>query len=291
MTAKYERPFHVSTDEYPFSDHWFERDGVAVHYVDEGEGPPVVMFHGNPTWSFLYRKIIKGLKGKCRCIAADYPGFGFSQHPPNYNYTPQEQAEWTTVLLDSLNLDPFIIVIQDWGGPIGLSIAVDQPDRIAGMVICNTWCWPPDMSARIFSMLMGGPIGKYLHLQRNFFAKKIVPSGIYSKEAKTEAVLKAYTDPFPTPKSRMGTYVFPGQIRFAEQWLKSIEDRLHVLKEKPKEMVWAMKDMAFGKEPYINRWLNYFPGTPVERHHNASHYLQEDIPNPIIAAIERVLRM
>ena len=86
------RPFQVDADAYPFQSHWFERQGSAMHYVDEGEGIPVVMCHGNPTWSYLYRNIIKALRGQCRCIAYDLPGFGMSEHPSGYAYTPQEHA-------------------------------------------------------------------------------------------------------------------------------------------------------------------------------------------------------
>ena len=283
------RPFSVSREEYPFEDHWFERDGAAMHFVDEGEGTPVVLLHGNPTWSFLYRNVIKALGGACRTVAPDYPGFGFSDHPPGYGYTPQEHAGWVKALVSHLGLPPFILVIQDWGGPIGLSVAVEDPDRIAGLVIGNTWCWPPDTRAKVFSCLLGGPLGRFLHLRRNFFAKRIVPSGIARPERKPPEVLKAYTDPFPTPASRMGTYVFPGAIRQESTWLGSIEERLHVLGEKPVEMVWAMKDKAFGSEKYIDHWKGHFPDAPVERVADASHYLQEDCPENVAAAIRRVL--
>ncbi len=289
MSQKHERPFTVDIDEYPFTDNWFKRDGVNLHYVDEGDGIPVLMLHGNPTWSFLYRKIIKGLKGKCRSIAPDYPGFGYSGHPPGYSYTPAEQAEWINALIEFLGIERFVMIVQDWGGPIGFSLAVNKPERIAGIVLCNSWCWPPLLNARIFSWIMGGPIGKYLHLRRNFFAKVMVPSGIFHREAKTKTILKAYTDPFPTPESRMGTYVFPRQIRKASPWLKTVEEKLKVLRDKPVEMVWAMRDPAFGKEYYIKKWKTFFPDAPVERVEDASHYLQEDCPERIISAVERIL--
>ena len=89
-----QRPFSVDMNEYPFKSHWFEQDGTFMHYLDEGEGLPVLLFHGNPTWSFLYRKVIKQLDGTCRAIAPDYPGFGMSQHPIDYGYTPEEHAGW-----------------------------------------------------------------------------------------------------------------------------------------------------------------------------------------------------
>jgi haloalkane dehalogenase len=289
MNTARQRPFAVSEAEYPFSSHWIEPEGVAMHYLDEGSGIPVLMLHGNPTWSYLYRHLIKQLSETCRCIAPDYPGFGFSEHPPDYGYTPQEHAEWVAGLIDILQLDRFVLVVQDWGGPIGLSIAVERPEMIAGMVILNTWCWPPDWHLWSFSCVMGGPVGRLLQLYGNFFARRMVPWGIGHKDRKTPDVLKAYTDPFPTPRSRMGTYVFPRAIRKSSAWFRSVEERLPCLRRKPVEMVWAMKDSAFGKERYIRRWLSYFPDAVVDRVDNASHYLQEDCPERVAAAAGRVL--
>ncbi len=290
MSLARQRPFSVSEYEYPFRDHWFQRDGVFMHFIDEGDGIPVLMLHGNPTWSFLYRKIISELAGTCRAIAPDYPGFGFSDHPPSYGYTPQEHADWINALINHLNMGPFALVVQDWGGPIGLSIAVSRPHELAGIVLCNTWCWPPTLNARIFSWIMGGPVGKYVHTRHNFFARVMLPAGIAHRKAKRAEVLEAYTDPFPTPEARIGTYVFPRQIRKASTWLKTVEADLSKLKDKPVEMVWAMKDPAFGKEYYIKRWQSHFPDAPIDRIEDASHYLQEDNPERIVAALKRLLK-
>jgi haloalkane dehalogenase len=291
MSAQCVRRFLVDNVDYPFEDHWLDRRGVALHYVDHGSGVPVLMLHGNPTWSYLYRKVIRHVEGSCRSIAPDYPGFGYSDHPPGYGYTPQEHAEWVNALLDHLHLDRFVLVVQDWGGPIGLSVAVRNPDRVAGLVVCNTWCWAPDFSARAFSVLMGGArLGRWLQLKRNFFARRIVPAGIIKRENKAPAVLKAYCDPFPTPESRQGTWVFPRSIRSESVWLQSTEAELPALQGKPVEMVWAMKDPAFGKERYIARWKSHFPNASVDRVEHAAHYLQEDCPDRVAEAIKSVLR-
>ena len=285
-----QRKFAVDPADYPFAENWFERNGTAMHYVDEGEGEAtVLMLHGNPTWSYLYRHMIKALRSKCRCVAPDYPGFGHSDHPPDYDYTPMAHAEWVAALIDELALERIILVVQDWGGPIGLSIAVSQPERIAGIVLCNSWCWPPFLNARVFSWVMGGPLGPWLHLRHNFFARVMVPAGIYRKEIKKPALFKAYTDQFPTPDSRRGTYVFPREIRKSAKWLASIEDKLPALSEKPAEMVWAMRDPAFGKEYYIRKWQTFFPDAPVDRVEHASHFIQEDAPDRIVPAVERIL--
>lgn len=289
MKSEHARRFDVDAAEYPFQDHWFEGKGAVLHYLDEGEGVPVLMLHGNPTWSFLYRKVIKGLAGKCRAIAPDYPGFGLSDHPPGYGYTPREHADWVRALLDHLEIDRYILIVQDWGGPVGLSLAVDDPGRVAGLVLGNTWCWAPMMNARVFSWIMGGALGPFLQMRLNAFVRVMIPAGIVKRENKTSTILKAYQAPFPDAASRRGTYVFPREIRKSADWLQGIEDGLHLLKEKPVEMVWAMKDPAFGSEAYIQRWLGHFPEAGLTRLPDASHYLQEDCPDPIIEAVQRIL--
>jgi haloalkane dehalogenase len=133
---------------------------------------------------------------------------------------------------------------------------------------------------------MGGPLGRYLHLRHNFFARIVVTLGIYHRRVKPWSVLKAYTDPFPTPESRMGTYVFLRQIRKASAGLKSIEDRLTVLRAKPVEIVWAKKDPAFGKAAYIKKWKTHFPNAPVDHIRGASHYIQEDAPERIVSTFK-----
>ena len=281
-----QRPFTVDVGEYPFDSRWFERNGSAMHYVDEGKGIPVVMCHGNPTWSYLYRNIIKALSPDCRCIAYDLPGFGFSEHPAGYGYTPQEHAEWVEALLfEHLKLDKFILVAQDWGGPISLSIVTRCPDKVLGMVISTTWAWAPSRTYRIFSALMGSRLGQYLILQHNFFATTML-SMLLGK--KTKSMLKAYADPFPTPASRMGTAVFPRQIVAATPWLEQIESRLHTLAGKPVEFVFGLKDI--GTRPAdMAKWLSHFPDAGVQKIAQANHFTQEDCPENYVIAVKKIL--
>src|SRR4051795_3387217 len=124
-----ERPSWVDAELFPYEDRWAELDGHAVHYVDEGDGPPLLMLHGNPTWSFTWREVIKGLRGSHRCIAPDLPGFGLSSAPPGYGFTPREHAEAIGRLVEKLDLREVTLLVQDWGGPIGFAIAGEQPDR------------------------------------------------------------------------------------------------------------------------------------------------------------------
>ena len=133
--------FKIDQALYPFKSNYIEvRKGIHIHYVDEGKGPVILMLHGNPTWSFLYRKMINELKDEFRVIAPDYPGFGLSTSPLNYDFLPSTHSQIIEEFVSLLNLKDIILVMQDWGGPIGLNIATDNPELIKGMVFgTKTW--------------------------------------------------------------------------------------------------------------------------------------------------------
>ena len=285
------RPFEVEAAEYPFEDRWFPyRDGY-IHYIDEGEGPTILLLHGNPTWSYLYRNVIKELSGECRLLALDYPGFGMSKAPSQYGFTPQEQADAVEDFIDRLNLSHVVFVVQDWGGPIGFHYAVRHRENLRGMVVMNTWAWPATLlSVKLFSLAMGGwPLGYWLQTQRNFFAKVIVPGGIHHAEKVTETLRKAYTAPFPTPASRIPTWVFPRQIRKAQSWLADIEAKLPALSDVPAHILWGTKDSAGFPLELMEKWQSYLKMNETELLDDASHYLQEDRPDRVVAAIRSVL--
>jgi haloalkane dehalogenase len=287
----FERPFEVSEDEYPFADHWLEfRDGL-IHYVDEGQGPTVLLLHGNPTWSYLYRNVIKGLRGECRLIAPDYPGFGMSRAPSHYGFKPQEHSEMLLHFIKQLDLKNFVIVVQDWGGPIGMSYVVEHPENIRGLVLMNTWAWPSTLvKVKLFSLVMGGwPIGYWLQTKRNFFARTIVPAGIFHKEKVTASLRRAYAEPFPTPESRVPTWVFPGQIRKASSWLATIEAGLPALSGLATQILWGARDRAGFPVELMDRWRGYLRANETEVLDDASHFVQEDRPDRVIASIRRVL--
>jgi len=270
---------------FPFEPRWFDGAGPRIHYIDEGQGRPVVMFHGNPTWSFLYRKVIKELGGQFRCIAMDYPGFGLSERPSGYGYTPAEHAQVVGKLVDHLDLNEFLVMGQDWGGPIGMTVALERADRVAGMVFANTWYWPAQGST--FSLVMSTPPVQWLILHRNAFVNFIMPRFVATPME--PAVFKTYQDAQPTPEARRGVAEFPRQIRRARPMLERLAANApKALGDKPLELVWAMKDPAFGNSAVIARWQHDFPAAHVTRIENANHYIQEDAPAAVADAIRRV---
>jgi haloalkane dehalogenase len=278
------RPPWLSEELYPFESHYADIGEARVHYVDEGTGPPLLLLHGNPTWSFLYRDLVKGLRDRFRCIAPDYPGFGLSRAAPGYGYTPAEHANVLEQLLLKLDLEAVTMMVQDWGGPIGFAAATRHPDRFAAFVIGNTWAWPKsDLGTQLFSRLMGGPVGGFLILRRNFFVEKIIPGSVKRKKL-PEAVMDAYRGPFPTPESRRPLYVFPREILASRPFLAEIERGLPALTDRPALLVWPTKDVAF-REPERRRWEQLFPNHSTVMLDGAGHYIQEDAGEQIITAI------
>lgn len=161
--------------------------------------------HGNPTWSFLYRDIVTGLRDRYRCVAVDHPGFGLSSAAPGYRDTPAEHADVLEQLVLLLDLRDVTMMVQDWGGPIGFAVATRHPERFDAFVIGNTWAWPKgDPGTRLFSRLLGGPIGRRLIANRNLFVERILPGGVRRLKL-SDAVMDAYRGPFPTPASRRPT--------------------------------------------------------------------------------------
>jgi haloalkane dehalogenase len=213
------RPAWVPDALFPFESHFAEIDGSTVHYIYEGNRPPLLMLHGNPTWSFLYREPIKSLRDRYRCIAPDHPGFGLSRAPSRYGYTPAEHTAVLEQLIERLDLSNVTMMVQDWGGPIGFAAATRHPERFSAFVIGNTWAWPKsDPVTQVASCLLGGPLGSYLILQRNFFVEKILPGNVKRRKLMQE-VMDAYRGPFPTPESRRPMHVFPREILHSRRFL------------------------------------------------------------------------
>ena len=278
------RPAWVPDELYPFESHYADVAGSRVHYIDEGGGPPLLLLHGNPTWSFLYREIVKGLRDRYRCIAVDHPGFGLSSPAPGYGFTPAEHADVLEQLALRLDLGDLTMMVQDWGGPIGFAVATRHPERFAAFVIANTWAWPKgDPGTQLFSRLLGGAIGRRLILNRNLFVERLLPAGV-RRGTLPEAVMNAYRGPFPTPASRRPTAVFPREILASRPFLTDIERRLPLLSGRPALIVWPTKDVAFGDRER-RRWEELFADHRTVLLEGAGHYIQEDAADEIVTAI------
>lgn len=274
-----------SRELYPFESRFFDSSAGRVHYVDEGEGRPLLLLHGNPTWSFLYRDVIRALRDRFRCVAPDYPGFGLSERPPGYGYTPAEHADVIAELAKHLGLDDLVIMGQDWGGPIGLSVALTEPERIGGLVLGNTWFWPLDRWINIaFSRLMSSRPMQRAILERNLFVRRLIPMGMARKPTGEE--MRHYEAAQPAPEDRKGVAVFPRQLVAAGPWLEELAGAVpKELAAKRVLLVWGMRDIAFHPKAFLPRIRDTFPDHVLVPLPRAKHFIQEDAPQTIADAI------
>ncbi len=278
--------FDIPKTIYPFEHHFLDLDkGINIHYVDEGQGPLLLMLHGNPTWSLLYRKMILGLRDNFRCIAPDYPGFGLSTAPKGYGFTPREHSEVLEQFVDTLKLQDFTLIMQDWGGPIGLGLAGRHPELVKGLVIGNTWAWPLVGNKRfeMFSALMGGPIGHTIAYLFNGVVRFFLKEGLVNKL--DPEVYKLYLAPFKNRNNRKQTAIFPHQLIKAADYLSEVEAGLSKLNNIPVLFPWGQKDFAF-RDAELRRFQEYFPNHEMLLL-EASHFWQEDAPEKVCDAIKK----
>jgi haloalkane dehalogenase len=269
---------------------YFDLPTGRMAYLDTG-GPAartVVFVHGNPSSSAEFVPVIEALGENCRCIAPDHIGFGDSDKPTDWDYLPSSHAANLALLLDSLDLREATVVVGDWGGPIGLSWAMDHPDRVSRVVITNTWMWPVNRSWYFqgFSKAMGGPVGRFLIRRHNVFSVWVVKGAWGDRTPLTPELHDQFTQTHPVQAERKGMWVFPGQIVGATSWLRDLWERRAVLHDFDVSFVWGMKDIAF-RPAELRTWTDEFPLSPVERLADVGHYVALEAPDTLAAAIRR----
>ncbi len=279
------RPGWVPDDLYPFADHWAEIDGHLVHYLDEGDGPPILLLNGNPSWSFGWREVIARLRTSFRCIAPDYPGFGLSTAAPGFDLRPASQSVVIEHLVDALGLDGLTVFGYAWGGPIGFGFAGRRPELVRALVIGNTWAWPEErLAPRLFSALLGGPTGGLLVERLDLMLRLYLPLNL-KRGPLSERERAAYFGPFP-PERRGHMRVFPRDLVAGRSWLRQVEANLPRLADKAALIVWPDSDPGFG-EAELRRWQSLFPRATTVRLERVGQFIDEDAPDDVAAAVER----
>ena len=270
---------------FPFESKWFESSVGPIHYIDEGEGRPVLLMHGNPDWSFLYRKMIPLLSYRFRCVAMDYPGFGLSVHPEGYGYLPSEHSAIVTELVEHLDLQNTILMGQDWSGPIGMDVASRSPERFTALIMGNTFFFPSTFPVmRMFSKVLGTRFMQKQIMKRNLFVKRIMKWAL--QDLITDAEFAHYTDVAPTPESRIGHAVFPKAIIGEERWLAELERRVDAtLLGRPMLLTMGLKDKPMTTRAFLAKWEEKYPKAKRVDLPKAGHFFQEDAPAEAAAAI------
>jgi pimeloyl-ACP methyl ester carboxylesterase len=281
---------------FPFEARFMEVAGIRLHYVDEGprDANPLLFVHGNPTWSYLWRKPIAALSGKGqRCVAFDHMGFGRSYKPPHLAaYTLRRHVDNMLAFVDALDLREVTLVAHDWGGPIGLGAMLEAPERLRALVLMNTWAWElPSFLPPFLREFRTEGLGEILALGGNLFVESI-PGGMARRDP-DPAMMDAYRAPFPDYWSRVGTLAFQREIPLTERdpsapLMASIHERLPRI-DGPKLLVWGMRDPVF-QPVFLEQWRELLPDAEVDEIQDASHFLVEDQPEAVTAAIEGFLR-
>lgn len=283
---------------YPFKSNYMEINGLKYHYVDEGEGEPVIMIHGNPTWSFYYRHFIKALSPSFRTIVPDHIGCGLSDKPDasQYNYTLKNRVDDFDLFIQTLNIkQKLTLMVHDWGGMIGFTYALRHPDRIGRLIITNTsgFFTPGDkgIPLRLRVIRHITPFATLAVLGLNIFsgsALYMAPHKRLSKDAK--AGLKA---PYNCWKNRIATLKFVQDIPVkasdpSYSIVKHTQDNLHRLADIPKLFLWGEHDFVF-TPAFLDEFRRRFPDAQFHQFMDAGHYINEDIPEKMTPIVKTFL--
>ena len=280
-------------DLYPFAPHYHETDGHRLHYVDEGSGEVVLMVHGNPSWSFLYRDLIRELQEDHRTVALDHIGCGRSDKPgdDSYEYTLESRVADLDSLVEELDLRDITLIVHDWGGMIGMAWAVQNTKRISRLVVMNTAAFPLPATKRIPTSLRLARtpgLGALLVRGGNVFAKGSVYTCV-TRAPMSKAVAAGYLEPYDSWANRVAVHRFVQDIPLNEgdrAWaiVRDTAASLERLKDLPMLLCWGMRDFVFDGE-FLNEWTQRFPEAEVHRFPDCGHYVLEDASNEILPLV------
>jgi pimeloyl-ACP methyl ester carboxylesterase len=283
-------PKWVDKSLYPWEPKEFDIDHKRMRYVDVGSGDPVVFVHGTPTWSFMYRDLIKGLSNTCRCIAPDNIGFGLSEKPLAYTFRPEKQADYLESLISHLELENITLVVHDFGGPIGLSYAINHPRNVKHCVVMNTWMWSlrANPRAQKVEKLVRSKFGEFLYIRMNASARFFMPLLFRDKRAFKGAVKRHYLQPFRVREQRYGPLGYAKALMASSAWYESLWERRANLQSIPSVLVWGMKDPFFGAD-VLERWTSVWPEAEIHKLPNTGHFVPEEHGSDVLPYVDMLM--
>ena len=265
-------PGWVDRREYPFEPRELDVEGGRLSYVDEGEGAPIVMVHGTPTWSFLYRHLIRELSPRYRCVAPDHLGFGLSDRPADWSYRPEDQGRNLARLIETLGLKDITLAVHDYGGPIGLAYALDHPENVRRLVLFNTWMWSFAGDRRVAwpARFLGGRLGRYLYEKRQFSVRVMLRHAVADRRRYTREVERHYLQAL----DGHATWIYARELLGSGAWFDSLWARRDRIARIPTILIWGMKDPAFAR--YLPRWRQVFEQAEVVQLADCGHAPPEE---------------
>lgn len=285
--------------EYPFQSHSISIDMLRYHYVDTGpvgldEEPTLLCVHGNPTWSFYYRRILQEFGGNCRALAVDHIGCGFSDKPKNYPYTLETHTRNLVRFVESLDLKRVVVVVHDWGGAIGLGMATQLMDRIAGLVILNTGAFPPPFIPKRISICRIPILGSFAVRRLNGFALAATTMALSRLNQLSPAARAGLLAPYDSYANRVAIDGFVRDIPMKVSHptyvvLEQLEKSLSGLRNIPTRFVWGMKDWCFTPE-CLHRLQSHLPHAETLELSDVGHYVMEEAPDEVNQTIAALLQ-
>ncbi|MBP87635.1 MAG: alpha/beta hydrolase [Planctomycetaceae bacterium] len=278
---------------YPFCSHHLELDSLRLHYLDEGKGDPLLMVHGNPTWSFYWRNLVLAFRGKYRVVVPDHIGCGLSDKPQRYSYRLQQHITNLVRLIDELDLSNLTLLGHDWGGAIGLGAALQRPERVARIVLFNTGAFRPHFVPFCIRICRTPILGTIGLRGLNLFSRAAITMAVAKRDRMTPAVRSGLLVPYDSWANRVGVHGFVGDIPFTKRhptWdtLADIENQLPTLADRPIQLIWGMQDWCFD-ENCLQRFKQIFPEAETHRLDDAGHYVVEDAYDKIVPLVTSFL--
>ncbi len=253
-----------------------------MHYIDEGEGTPIVMIHGTPAWSFLYRNLIKILSKKYRCIAMDMIGFGLSDKPEDWSYKPRAHAANFEKLMEHLQLQDITLLVHDFGTPIGMAYAINHPDNVRNIVMLNSWTWSLSRHETFpkSSKLLVGPLGQFLHSKLNVSAATLIHDLFEEEENMPEPIKQHYIKALGSPEDHVRNLACARELVGATKWYDELWQERKKIQQIPTLILWGERDKLIHIEA-LQRWKKFFHECYVIPFEEGGHFLQEDSADEI----------
>jgi haloalkane dehalogenase len=294
----YRLPSGLARMFYPFPSHFLHLDGLRYHYLDEGDGEPIVMLHGNPTWSFYYRHLVSALRGRYRCIVPDHIGCGLSDKPDDahYDYTLVRRVDDLEALVDQLKLgDNLTLVLHDWGGMIGMALAHRHPTRIKRLIVLNTAAFRLPHGKRLpwsLRMCRAPGLGAWLVRGLNLFCRGAARQ-CCTRHPLSRELRAAYLAPYDSWAHRIAVHRFVQDIPLRPKdrsysVVRDVEQGLGRFTDVPMLLCWGERDFVFDGD-FLAEWMKRFPKAKVHRFADAGHYVLEDAGEEIIPLVEAFL--
>jgi haloalkane dehalogenase len=271
---------------YPFESHLVHLDRVRMHYLDEGHGSPLLMVHGNPTWSFYWRNLVLAFRDRFRVVVPDHIGCGMSDKPSEYLYSLRQHIANLLHLIEHLDLRHVTLCCHDWGGPIGLGAALKAPSRFDRFVLFNTGAFPPPYLPWRIRICRTPVLGRLAVEGFNAFARSALWMATEKPERMTPAVRAGMLAPYGNRADRKAIYRFVADIPLSQahptyRTLAEMQRLLPELADRPCQLIWGMKDWCF-RPLCLDRLAALFPAAEIHRLDDAGHYVVEDAYERII---------